>query len=81
VKHAGAPFHAITTELEHNSVLRPLMSLSQDGAITLTVVPFAGNTVNLAAVKKAIRAETRLVVMTHGSNVLGSVQDIRPIAE
>jgi selenocysteine lyase/cysteine desulfurase len=77
----GAPFHAVTTELEHNSVLRPLHALSQEGAVTLSVVPFAGTTVSLAAIKNAIRAETRLVVMTHGSNVLGSVQDIRPIAE
>ena len=81
VKKTGAPFHAITTELEHNSVLRPLTTLSQDGAITLSVVPFRNNTVSLAVIKQAIRPETRLVIMTHGSNVLGSVQDIRPIAE
>jgi selenocysteine lyase/cysteine desulfurase len=31
--------------------------------------------------KKAIRSDTRLVVMTHGSNVLGSLQNIRPVAE
>jgi cysteine desulfurase family protein len=81
VKKTGMPFHAITTELEHNSVLRPLTTLEQDGAITLSVVPFTDNTVSLAAIKKAICPETRLVVMTHGSNVLGSVLDIRPIAE
>ncbi len=81
VKHAGAPFHAITTELEHNSVLRPLHALETGGAITLSVVPFTGCTVDPAAIKKAIREDTRLVVMTHGSNVLGSVQKIRPIAE
>ena len=81
VKKAGAPFHAVTTELEHNSVLRPLTTLSQEGAITLSVVPFRDCMVSLAAIKQAIRPETRLVVMTHGSNVLGSVQDIRPIAE
>jgi cysteine desulfurase family protein len=80
-KKNSMPFHAITTELEHNSVIRPLTSLEQEGAITLSVVPFADNTVSLAAIKKAICPETRLVVMTHGSNVLGSVQDIRPIAE
>jgi len=80
-KKTGMPFHAITTDLEHNSVLRPLTSLEQDRTIRLTVVPFTDNTVNLAAIKKAICEETRLVVMTHGSNVLGSVQDIRPIAE
>lgn len=81
VKKTGMPFHAITTELEHNSVLRPLTTLAQDGSITLSVVPFTDNTVSLAGIKKAISPETRLVVMTHGSNVLGSVQDIRPIAE
>jgi cysteine desulfurase / selenocysteine lyase len=80
-KKTGMPFHAITTELEHNSVLRPLTALKQDGAISLSVVPFRDTTVSLAAIRQAICPETRLVVMTHGSNVLGSVQDIRPIAE
>ena len=81
VKKNKAPFHAITTELEHNSVLRPLAALEQEGAITLSVVPFRDTTVSLAQIKKAICPETRLVVMTHGSNVLGSVQAIKPIAE
>lgn len=81
VKQTGSPFHAITTELEHNSVLRPLATLEHEGAITLSTVPFTNAMINLAAIKKAIRPETRLVVMTHGSNVLGSVQDIKPIAE
>jgi cysteine desulfurase family protein len=81
VKKCGKPFHAITTELEHNSVLRPLASLEQEGKISLSIVPFTDTRVNLIAIKKAVCAETRLVVMTHGSNVLGSVQDIKPIAE
>ncbi len=81
VKKTGVPFHAITTELDHNSVLRPLTTLEQEGAISLSVVPFTDNTISLTAIKKAICPETRLVVMTHGSNVLGSVQDIKPIAE
>jgi cysteine desulfurase family protein len=80
-KKTGMPFHAITTELEHNSVLRPISTLEQEGAVTLSVVPFTDTTVSLAAIKKAICPTTRLVVMTHGSNVLGSVQDIRPVAE
>jgi cysteine desulfurase family protein len=80
-KKTGMSFHAITTELEHNSVLRPLTTLEQDGTIRLSVVPFTDTSVNLAAIKKTICEDTRLVVMTHGSNVLGSVQDIRPIAE
>jgi cysteine desulfurase / selenocysteine lyase len=81
VKKTGSPFHAITTELEHNSVLRPLTALKHDGTIRLSVVPFRDNTVSLADIKKAICPETRLVVMTQGSNVLGSLQDIKPVAE
>ena len=81
VKKSGVPFHAITTELEHNSVLRPLTTLEQEGAIRLSVAPFTDNAISLTAIKKAICPETSLVVMTHGSNVLGSVQDIKPIAE
>lgn len=80
-KKTGIPFHAITTELEHNSVLRPLTALKQEGTIRLSVVPFHNSMVGLADLKKAICPETRLVVVTHGSNVLGSVLDIRPIAE
>jgi cysteine desulfurase family protein len=80
-RNTTAPFHTITTELEHNSVLRPLHALEMDGALTLTTVPFINNQIRLAAIKEAIRADTRLVVMTQGSNVLGSVQDIKPVAE
>ena len=81
VKKSGMPFHAITTELDHNSVIRPLHTLEQDKMITLSVAPFTDHKVNLADIKKVICAETRLVVMTHGSNVSGSLQEIKPIAE
>lgn len=80
-KRQGKPFHAITTELEHNSVLRPLSSLESEGRITLSTVPFREGYVSLQAIKDALRPETRLVVMTHGSNVLGTLQNIRPVAE
>jgi len=80
-RNAPAPFHTITTELEHNSVLRPLHAQEIKGAITLTTVPFTDHRISLTTIKEAVRANTRLVVMTHGSNVLGSVQDIKPIAE
>ncbi|MDP3397380.1 MAG: aminotransferase class V-fold PLP-dependent enzyme [Methanoregula sp.] len=74
-------FHAITTELEHNSVLRPLHTLEGEGRLTLSTLPFDDGRVTLQDIKKAIRADTRLVVMTHGSNVLGSLQNIRPVSE
>ena len=80
-KKEKAPFHAITTELEHNSVLRPLHTLAGEGRLSLSIVPCQDGSVTLQEVKKAIRPGTRLVVMTQGSNVLGSLQNIRPVAE
>ncbi|MGD0079663.1 MAG: aminotransferase class V-fold PLP-dependent enzyme [Methanoregula sp.] len=81
VKNQKTPFHAITTELEHNSVLRPLHTLEGEGRLTLSTLPFDDGRVTLQKIKNAIRSDTRLVVMTHGSNVLGSLQHIRPVAE
>ncbi|HMK15297.1 MAG TPA: aminotransferase class V-fold PLP-dependent enzyme [Methanomicrobiales archaeon] len=78
----GGPCHVITTELEHNSVLRPLRTLEREGRISLTVVPYTGRGyVSRGAVQDAIREDTRLAVMTHGSNVLGTVQDIGEIGD
>jgi cysteine desulfurase family protein len=76
----GGPCHAITTELEHNAVLRPLRTLEREGRISLSIIPFdERGYISLDAVKAAIRDDTRLAVMTHGSNVLGTVQDISRI--
>jgi cysteine desulfurase/selenocysteine lyase len=73
--------HVLTTALEHNSVLRPLHEYEQQHRIRLSVLPFEGCFVNPDAVEAAIRPDTLLMVMTHGSNVLGSVQDIRRIGK
>ena len=73
--------HALTTELDHNSVLRPLHELKRQGRIRLTVLPFEDGVVPPETVEAAITPDTRLMVTTHGSNVLGSVQDIRGIGE
>ena len=81
VKNQKTPFHAITTELEHNSVLRPLHTLEGEGRLTLSILPSHDAYVTLQEIKKALRPDTRLIVMTHGSNVLGSLQNIRPVAE
>ena len=78
--HLGEPCHVITTELEHNSVLRPLRTLEREGKISLSIVPFDGTGyVSRGTVEDAIRDDTRLAVVTHGSNVLGTLQDIREI--
>jgi len=71
--------HVLTTALDHNSVLRPLHEYEKQHRIRLSIIPFDDCTVLPDAVEAAIQPDTRLMVMTHGSNVLGSVQDIRSI--
>ncbi len=71
--------HVITTNLEHNSVLRPLYHLEQDGVIEVAYVDFDGaGYVDPEDFRKAFRENTRLVIMNHASNVIGTVQ---PVAE
>ncbi|MEW5719836.1 MAG: aminotransferase class V-fold PLP-dependent enzyme [Chloroflexota bacterium] len=71
--------HAITTTLEHNSVLRPLYHLSQQG-VEVDYVPFDGaGFVDPDEIRKKFRANTRLVIVNHASNVIGTVQPIREI--
>jgi cysteine desulfurase/selenocysteine lyase len=73
--------HVLTSALEHNSVLRPLHEHERQGRITLTVLPFDRGFVQPERVEAAITPDTRLMVMTHGSNVLGSVQDLTMIGD
>ncbi len=73
--------HVVTTDLEHNSISRPLRAMELTGFITLTRVPCdGGGTIDPDAVRKAMTQGTRLVAMTHASNVLGTVQPIGEIA-
>jgi cysteine desulfurase family protein len=69
--------HVITTDLEHNSVSRPLRKLELDGRITLTrIAADGGGTVDPGAIRQAITPRTRLIALTHASNVLGTVQPV-----
>lgn len=74
--------HVISTLLEHNSVLRPLSELSRNGVITLTLVaPDAQGRIDAGEIERAMLPRTRLVVMTHMSNVLGMEQDVRAVGQ
>ena len=74
--------HVITTDLEHNSVSRPLRAMELAGKISLTrLTADHGGTVDPAAIQRAITPKTRLIAQTHCSNVLGTVQPIREIGE
>jgi cysteine desulfurase/selenocysteine lyase len=71
--------HVVTTLAEHNSVLRPLAALQEAGRIQLSRVTCdATGVVDPAEIRRAMRPTTRLVALTHASNVTGMIQ---PAAE
>jgi cysteine desulfurase family protein len=70
--------HVITTGMEHNAVMRPLRFLASRG-VELSVIPCSERgSLEPDDIRSAFRPETRAVVMTHASNVTGTVM---PIAE
>jgi len=72
--------HVISSRLEHNSVLRPLHHLRRDGIISFDLIPFdAQGFINPSDVTECIKRETRLAILTHASNVLGTVQPVEEI--
>jgi cysteine desulfurase family protein len=72
--------HVVTTDLEHNSISRPLCALEKSGMIKVTRVVSDAGYVAPEAIRAAILPTTRLVAMTHAANVLGTVQPIEEIA-
>ena len=74
--------HAIATQLEHNSVLRPLSALAARGRISLSIVPpRPDGFVSPDDIRAAIRKNTRLIAVTHASNVTGAIQPVAAIGQ
>jgi cysteine desulfurase family protein len=70
--------HCVTSSMEHNSVMRPLHALEKKG-VEVTIVPCSPRgELDPREIEKAIKKNTKLIVMTHASNVVGTVM---PIAE
>lgn len=73
--------HLIASGMDHNSVLRPFNALCRHDFIDQTIVRCDPQT-GLADpddIRRAIRPETRLIAIMHGSNVAGTLQPIRQI--
>lgn len=69
--------HAVVTQMEHNSVLRPVHAF---GNYTIVNADSLGR-ISAEDVRAAIREDTRLVVSTHASNVCGTVMPIEEIGK
>lgn len=72
--------HVITSDLEHNSISRPLRRMELDGLIELTKIESDNGYLDPDSVRRALRPNTSLVALTHAANVLGTVQPIEAIA-
>lgn len=71
--------HVITTVLEHNSVLRPLYECQERG-VDLTILGCDGKgNISYKEMEEAIRENTKAIVCTHGSNLIGNLIDISKV--
>lgn len=74
--------HMITSSMEHNSVIRPLYNLKENIGIDLEIVSAKSNGIlDVNSISKAIKPNTKLIVITHASNITGSIQPIQRIGE
>ena len=83
----GGGGHALCSDMEHNSVYRPLYRMAQDGVIRFDVFPtFPTVTIGredriLASLAAAVKPDTRMVICAHASNICSAILPIRRIGE
>lgn len=77
----GPGDHVISTELEHNSVLRPLYELQAQGTEVTFIKSGRTGTLNYDDFEKNIRPHTKAIVCTHGSNLTGNLVDIQRVGD
>ena len=72
--------HVIACALEHNSVLRVIKTLEASGGVETTILsPQPDGFLDPARYAAAIRPNTRLLILTHASNVTGAIQPVREV--
>lgn len=72
--------HAVTSCMEHNSVLRPLEALRREGRADYSVAPLDKNgNIDPLSIKNLLRPDTKAVVLTAASNVTGATPDLYAI--
>jgi len=74
--------HAISTTIEHNSILRPLYHQKKYGGVEVDYIPFdSKGFVNPDDFPKKFKTNTKLVIVNHASNVIGTIQPIKEIGK
>lgn len=73
--------HCLVSSMEHNAVMRPLVQLEREGVVFERIPCDAQGRLRLEALPGMIKRNTRLLVMAHGSNVCGTVQDAEAVGK
>jgi len=71
--------HIVTTSMEHNAIARPLRSLEKCGTNLTVVVSDKQGRTDLSAVEQALKTGAKAVVMSHASNVTGTIMSIAEV--
>lgn len=69
----------VTTALEHNSVLRPLYEMEDQGVQVIILPGDSQGRISYEEMEQAIRGNTRMIICTHASNVTGNLLDLERI--
>ena len=75
-------WHVITSSMDHNSTLRPLNSLFEKGIIELDIITCSKEGfINIDDFTSMLKPNTKLVVLSHASNIIGSIQPLEAIGK
>lgn len=75
-------WHVITSSMDHNSVIRPLVSLEKSNKIELNILNCSEEgLINIEDFKNTIKDNTKLVVLSHASNIIGTIQPLEDIGK
>ncbi len=74
--------HVVITQMEHNSVIRPVRHLEEIGVVTVSVAPCNKmGELDIESLRELMRDNTALVALNHASNVCGTIQNIAAVRE
>lgn len=73
--------HVITSSMEHNSVIRPIKAMEEYGVESTIVQCKKDGSIEIEDIKKSIKENTRLIAITHASNVCGTIMPIEEIGK
>lgn len=73
--------HVITSSMEHNSVLRPIKALEKIGVEATIIQCDSAGSINISDIEDSIKKNTKLIVTTHASNVIGTIFPVKKIGD